>query len=132
MGIKVKLISKRRAYSESFKLELVSLFEKGKYSVLELEKLYGVKTTVIYRWIYRYSLVNKAGCRIVEMKQSSTSKVKALEQRIRELEAVVGQKQIRIDLLEEMIKVAGEELSIDIKKKSSTPPFGGSGKSGKR
>jgi hypothetical protein len=65
------------------------------------------------------------------MKQSSTAKLKAMEQRIKELEKIVGQKQIKIDFLEEMISVAKDELKIDIKKKSSTPLSGVSTK-GKR
>jgi transposase-like protein len=124
----INSIRKRREYSEEFKLELVRLFERGKFSVLQLSKLYGVGISVIYRWIYKYSPFNEPGYRIVEMKESSTNKIKAMEQRIKELEKIVGQKQIKIDFLEEMIKVANEELKIDIKKKSSTPQSGGSTK----
>jgi transposase len=128
MQAKIRVIQKRRVFSEEFKKELVRLFETGKYSVSQLDRLYGVCFCVIYRWIYKYSSFNEKGCRIIEMKQSSTSKVKELEQKIKELERLVGQKQIKIDFLEEMIDVAKEELNIDIKKKSFTPPSGGSGK----
>jgi transposase-like protein len=121
MVFKAKMIRKKRFFSEAFKKELVRLFEQGKYSVLQLSKLYGIRPSLIYLWIYKYSSFNEAGYRVIEMKQSSTSKVKALEQRIRELEKIVGQKQIKIDFLEEMISVAKEELNVDIKKKHSTP-----------
>lgn len=131
MRAQVRVIKKSRVYSESFQRELVRLFEAGKFSILQLEKLYGVRNGVIYRWIYKYSEFNKPGYRVVEMKQSSTSKLKLLEERIKELEKIVGQKQIKIDFLEEMIAVAKEELNIDIKKKSSTPRSAGSGKSAK-
>lgn len=131
MRSQVRLVKKQRVFSEEYKRELVGLFEGGKYSILQLERLYGVRKGVIYKWIYKYSQFNASGYRVIEMKQSSTSKVKALEERIKELEKIVGQKQIKIDFLEEMITVAKEELQIDIKKKSSTPPSGGSGKSGK-
>lgn len=123
---KARLLKKNRAYSEEFRKELVRLFEQGKYSVMELSRLYIVQRGLIYRWIYKYSQFNELGYRVVEMKQSSDSKVKALEKRIRELEAMVGQKQIKIEFLEEMINVASDELHIDIKKKHSTPPSGGS------
>lgn len=128
MLAKIKAIRKKRVYSESFRKELVRLFEMGKYSVLQLGRLYGVRTSLIYNWIYKYSQFNEPGYRVIEMKQSSSSKLKALEQRIKELEKIVGQKQIKIDFLEEMIIVAKEELNIDIKKKSSTPLSAGSGK----
>ena len=124
MQKKVRAIRKKRAYSEAFKRELVRLFELGKFSVPQLGKLYGIQFSVIYRWIYNYSHFNEPGYRVIEMKQSSTSKLKAMEQRIKELEKIVGQKQIKIDFLEEMITVAKEELKIDIKKKYSTPRSG--------
>lgn len=127
MKSKCRAIRKRRVFSDDFRRELVRLFEQGKYSVGQLSKLYGVRAQLIYLWIYKYSEFNKKGYRVIEMKQSSTSKVKELEQRIRELEKIVGQKQIKIDFLEEMIDVAKEELNIDIKKKSSTPQSKASG-----
>jgi transposase-like protein len=120
-----------RKYSEDFKHELVRLFESGKYSVVQLDKLYGVHFSLIYQWIYRYSHVNEKGIRIVEMKQSSTSKLKGLEQKVKHLEQMLGQKQIQIEFLEKMIEIAEKELKIDIKKKSSTPQSAGSGKSPK-
>ena len=122
MQIKVRAIRKKRVFSESFQRELVGLFELGKFSVNQLSSLYGVQISVIYRWIYKHSRFNEPGYRVIEMKKSSTSKVKEMEERIKELEKIVGQKQIKIDFLEEMILVAKEELKIDIKKKSSTPP----------
>lgn len=50
------------------------------------------------------------------MKDDSTKKLKALEQRIRELEQTVGNKQIEIDYLEKIIDIAKSELDIDIQK----------------
>lgn len=131
MAPKVKMIRKKRFFSEGFKKDVVGLFEQGKYSIPQLSRLYGVQPAVIYPWVYKYSRFNEPGYRVVEMKQSSTSKVKILEQRIRELEKIVGQKQIKIDFLEEMMAAAKEELNIDIKKKYSTPQSGGSSKSSK-
>lgn len=128
MQTKIRFIQKHRAFSEEFKKELVRLYESGRFSVTQLDRLYGVPYQSIYNWIYKYSTFNEKGARIVEMKQSSTNKVKALEQKVKDLERLLGQKQIKIDFLEEMIDVAKEELNIDIKKKSSTPPSGGSEK----
>lgn len=132
MLLNKRLIQKRRVYSDEFRRELVRLFESGKYSVLQLDKLYGASFALIYKWIYKYSSINEKGYRIVEMKQSSTSRIKELEQKIKDLERLVGQKQIKIDFLEEMIDVAKEELNIDIKKKSSTPQSDDSAKKEKR
>lgn len=120
MKTNVRKIRKKRIYSEAFKKELVSLFESGQYSVPQLEKLYGVTNNNIYGWIYKYSTFNQKGARVVEMKDSHTNKLKELENKVKQLEQIVGQKQIKIDYLEKMIAIADEELKIDIKKNSDT------------
>jgi len=132
MKANLKQIRKIRRYSEEFKKEIVSLFESGKFSVLQLERLYGIDNVLIYRWIYKYSTFNQQGFRIVEMKESSTNKVKELEQKVRELEQAVGQKQIKIDYLEKMMEIAKTELNIDIKKNFSTPQSTGSANTRKK
>jgi transposase len=126
MKANVKLIRKKRSYSEDFKRSIVKEFESGKFSVPQLERLHNIGNPLIYRWIYKYSTSNERGQRIVEMKDSSTQKLKALEQRVKELEQIVGKKQIEIDYLEKMIDVAKEELQIDIKKNFNTPQSTGS------
>ena len=113
MKANIKNVRKNRHYSEDFKREIVSVFESGKLSVLQLEKLYGISNSLIYNWIYKYSTFNEKGIRVVEMKSSSIEKLKQLQQKIKELEQVVGQKQIKIDYLEKMIDIAKEDLKID-------------------
>ena len=126
MRANLRKLQKQRVYSDEFKREIVSLFESGKFSVLQLEKLYGVSDSAIYRWIYKFSTFNEKGIRIVEMKESSTNKLKELEEKVRQLERIVGQKQIQIDFLEKMIDIAKEDLQIDIKKNYNTQPSNGS------
>jgi len=121
MKANFKKLRKHRRYSDSFKKQLVSDFESGKYSVLQLERLHGIKKPTIYSWIYKFSTFNEKGYRVVEMKDSTTNKVKDLEYRIKELEAALGRKQIIVDYLETMIDVAKEDLNIDIKKNYATP-----------
>ena len=52
---------------------------------------------------------------------------KELEKKVKELEAVVGRKQMEIDFLDKLIEVANDELDIDIKKKLYTKPSTGIG-----
>jgi transposase-like protein len=126
MKANLKHLRKRRHYSEEFKREIVSIFESGKLSVLQIQKLYGVNNGSVYNWIYKFSTFNEKGFRIVEMKESNIEKMKELELKVRELEQAVGQKQIKIDYLEKMIDIANDELKIDIKKNSSTQQSTGS------
>lgn len=123
-----KKIQKSRVYCDGFKKQLVREYESGKFSVGELSRLHGVPFQTIYRWIYKYSHFNERGYRVVEMKDSSHKKVKELEDRIKELERAVGQKQIMIDYLETMMDVAKDELGLDIKKNFGTPQSKGSAK----
>ena len=132
MRANLRKINKRRVYSEGFKKKMVRDFESGRFSALELTKLHRISESTVYRWIYKFSTFNEQGARVVEMKQSSLQKVRELEKRIKELEAMVGRKQIMIDYLETMMEVAKDELDIDIKKNYSTPRSQGSGKNPKK
>ena len=128
MKTNIRTIRKKRVYTEEFKRSIVKEFESGKTSVLQLEKLYGVHNVSIYHWIYKFSKFNEKGYRIIEMKESSEHKIRDLEKKIKELQCMVGMKQIKIDYLEKMIDLAQEEYKIEIKKNSGTPPSGTSGK----
>ena len=132
MKANIKTIRKKRVYSKEFKKRLVEEFERGKYSVPQIEKLHGICNANLYRWIYKYSTFNAEGYRIIEMKKSSTSKIKQLQDKVKELERMVGQKQIMIDYYEKMIEIAKDELDIDLKKNSDTPQSSGSDKTKKR
>jgi transposase len=121
MKANITKIQKRRQFSKDFKRKLVSEFESGKYSVAELGRLHKIQFQVLYKWIYKFSNFQEQGYRVVEMTESSNNKVKDLELKIRELERVVGQKQLTIDYLNTMMEVAKDELDIDIKKKFGTP-----------
>jgi len=128
MKANIRLIKKHRKFSEEFKKNLVMEFEKGMFSVPQLEKLHRISNKSIYRWIYKYSTFNEKGFRIIEMKQSSSQKVKELEKHIKELERTVDLKQIKIDYLDKMIEIAKDELNIDIKKNFDTLQSPGSEK----
>ena len=66
------------------------------------------------------------------MKDSTSKRVRDLENKVKELERMVGQKQITIDYLEKMIEIAKDEFQIDIKKNYNTPQSTGSGETGKK
>ncbi len=132
MDKNVKLLKSPRKFSEDFKRRVVSEYEKGSLSVLQLSRLYNVSNVQIYNWIYKFSNFNEKGFRVVEMKDSQSLKFKELEQRIKDLERYVGQKQMMIEYLEKMIDLAKEDLNIDIKKNYATPQSVGSKKTTKK
>lgn len=132
MKANIKQLKKFKRYSIDFKKQIVKEFESGKFSVLQLEKLHGISNASIYKWIYQYSNYNEKDYRVIEMKKSSIKKVKYLEAKVKELERIVGSKQIMIDYLEKMMEIAKEELDIDIKKNFGTQQSNGSKKTGKK
>ena len=132
MKANLKKLRKRRIFADEFKQSLVKEFDTGQFSVNELGRLHGIADTVIYRWIYKFSTFNQKGYRIIEMKESSNKKLKDLEQKVKNLEQIVGKKQIMIDYLEKMMEIAKDELDIDIKKNFNTSQSAGSGKTKKK
>lgn len=128
----VRILKSPRKFTDEFKRYVVKEYEQGSMSVYQLSAFYNVATTQIYDWIYKFSIFNEKGSRIVEMKDSQFSKLQEMEQRIKELEQNVGQKQIMIEYLEKMIDIAKQELNIDIKKNYATPQSIGSKKMSKK
>lgn len=128
MKVNLKKVKSQRQFTSDFKKVIVSEFESGKYSVNQLSKLHGIAEQSIYQWIHKFSTFNEKGFRIIEMKDSTSKKFKDLENKVKELERMVGQKQIKIDYLEKMIEIAKEQFDMDIKKNSDTPQSSGSGK----
>ncbi len=67
---------------------------------------------------------------VVEAK-SDTKKIKALKDRIKELERVVGQKQLLLEFKDKMIEIAESTYGINIKKKVSSKLSSGTTSTGK-
>lgn len=117
-------IGKNRNFSEKFKRDIVKGIESSKFSVREISQLYGVSTTAVYKWIYKYSLLYQRGYRQIVEPMSSSNKIKELQATIKELERVIGTKQIQIDYLEKLIEISEKDYGVDIKKKGSRPISG--------
>lgn len=114
-----------RYFSEEFKKEKVRELENNLSEIRDICKEYAVTRTSVYKWIYKYSAMRKKGVRQVIEIESDTKKLQALRERLRELERIIGQKQLLIDFQEKVIEMAEEEYHVDIKKK-----FGGKSCSG--
>jgi hypothetical protein len=63
---------------------------------------------------------------VVESK-SDTKKIQFLESRIKELERIVGQKQILIEFQDKMMEIAEQTYEVDIKKKLGSKLSSGTG-----
>jgi transposase-like protein len=107
----------QRFFSEEFKKGKVREIERNISSVSDICKTYSVSRTSIYKWIYKYSAMAKKQVRQVVEAKSDTLKIKALEERIKELERIVGQKQLLLEFKDKMIEIAEATYNVDIKKK---------------
>ena len=100
----------------AFKLEKVDLLDSGKISVREICEIYGVSETAVYKWKRKYSKLERSERMVVE-KISEELKNKELLHRIKELEQIVGKKQIELDYYKTAIEEITEEVGEDLLKK---------------
>lgn len=122
----------QRYFSDDFKKKVVRDIERNLVTVTQVAREYQVSKTAVYKWIFKYSAMRKKAIRQVVEAKSDTVKIARLREEVRDMERLVGQKQIRIDFLEKMIELAELEYGIDIKKKFSSTSSSGSGHTGKR
>ena len=105
-----------RHFSEAFKKEKVQLILERKVTIAQISELYKVSRTAVYNWVYKYSHIERQVITVVQM-ESEEQKTKMLLNRVAELERIIGQKQLEIDLNEQVFEVLKEELGYDVKKK---------------
>jgi len=108
-----------RNFSEDFKRKKVSELERNLVTVSELCREYQVSRTSLYKWIYLYSKMRKKGVKQVVEAKSDSRKLVQMKAEIKELQRIVGEKQILLDFKDKMIEIAEEQYGIEIKKKFS-------------
>ncbi|HQU40997.1 MAG: transposase [Saprospiraceae bacterium] len=117
-----------RYFSESFRKKKVREIERNQTTVREVSKEYDVSTTSVYKWLYKYSKLYQRDLKQVVEPMSDTRKIKALQEKIKELEQLVGQKQIMLEFYEKMMDLAEQEYGIPFKKKRGSTPSSGIGR----
>ena len=86
-----------------------------------------MSATAVYRWLYKYSPHHQPKCTLVVQMDSEQSKNSALQQRIAELERIIGQKQLEVDFLNKLLEIGSKEMGFDLKKSFSSTPSSGTG-----
>jgi len=110
----------RRSFSAEFRRKKVEEIECKISTVSEISREYQVTRAAVYKWVAQYSSTMKKKERLIVEAESDTRKLAAFQQRIAELERLLGQKQIQLEFMEKIIDIAEETYQVDIKKK-----FGG-------
>lgn len=125
---KVKLeIRQRRIFSEAFKKARVKELVEKRITVKQLQRMYEVSSTSVYKWLYQYSPHHDQKTTLVVQMESEAERNKYLLQQVADLERVVGRKQMEIDFLNKLLEIGSEELGFDLKKNFSTRLSNGSG-----
>jgi hypothetical protein len=74
--------------------------------------------------------MRKRGVKQVVEAKSDSKKILALREQVRELERIIGEKQIKLDFQEKMIELAERSYKVDIKKKFTSKLSSGTGQKG--
>ena len=121
---------RRRIFSEEFKQKKVREIEQKITTIAEVSREYEVRASNVSKWLTQYSPNRMKSVRTIVESESDTRKLFDLQQKIAELERVIGQKQLLIDFQEKMMELAEQEYGIDIKKKFERKPLSGTGSIG--
>ena len=119
-----------RFFSPEFKKKRIQELENNLVTISDICKTHKVSRTSVYKWLYKYSNMAQRHERQVVEAKSDTKKIQFLEDRIKELEQIIGQKQVLIEFQDKMIEIAESTYEVDIKKKLGTKLSSGTGKTG--
>jgi len=119
-----------RYFSPELKRKKVREIERNISSIAEICREYQVSRTSVSKWINKYSNMKKRGLKQVIEAKSDTRKIQQLKDQLKELERVIGRKQLLIDFQQKAIELAEKEYNIDIKKKFGKNPSYGTGTTG--
>jgi len=121
---------RRRIFSKEFKQKKVREIEQKITTIAEVSREYEVRASNVSKWLTQYSPNRMKSVRTIVESESDTRKLFDLQQKIAELERIIGQKQLLIDFQAKMMELAEQEYGIDIKKKFERKPLSGTGSIG--
>lgn len=104
-------------YSEAFKLKVVEEYERGAYSLDELQRRYGIGgNCTIAKWIRKMGRNEFLGRKVVVMGIEEQSEIQKLKEEVKQLQKIVSHQKIEVLALESLFEVAGEEFGESFKK----------------
>ena len=115
----------KRYFSEDFRRARVKEYEQGKISVVEISRAYQVSRGAVYKWIHKYSTQYQKGIVKVVEQKSETKKRLALEQKVKELERLIGQQQVQIKYYEKLLELVSAHYEVDFEKNSAWKSLAG-------
>lgn len=122
-------LREQRVFSEAIKRKTVKDIEAGRCTILQASRELNVSSTAIYKWLKLFSRYLEKKQRMVVEDESEAYRSSELEKKVKELERIIGQKQMEIDLLNKIIELASGTYKTDLKKNLSKKGSSGSGSS---
>lgn len=129
MNNKIKskfVIKESRIFSEELKKLVVKSLIDGRTNIKQIMAEHQVSAQSVYKWLYKYSPGHESKPILVVQMKSEATKNHELQQRLGELERIVGQKQLEIDYLNKLLEIGSKELDFDLKKNFSSKLSNGS------
>lgn len=120
-------LRERRIFSEAFKKSKVKELIEKQITVIQLSRLYGVSRPAIYKWLHQYSPEYRGRTTLVVQMESESYKTQRLQEKVAELERIIGQKQLEIDFLNKLLEISSEEIGYDLKKNLNSRLSNGTG-----
>ena len=117
-------------YSIGFKQQVIQQLEPGRFgSISEAKEHFGIRGDyTIQRWLRKYGR-NHLCAKVVRVeKLNEKNQIRELKKQLRQLKEALGQTQAEKIIGEEFLKIACEQLGLDIenfKKKADTAQFMG-------
>ncbi len=106
-----------KKYSQAFKHQVVQEYESGA-SIYQLMQKYGIGSHLtIQRWVEKYSREGYRTETVIIQNREDQLEVKAMKQRVSQLEQAVAELVLENRMLSSIIEVASASLEIDLKKK---------------
>jgi transposase-like protein len=105
-----------KRYSEAFKHQVVREYETG-VSIYHLQQKYGIGShKTVQRWIKRYGRAGYRAELVVIQTVDDQLEVKAMKQRIVELERALADSVLETQMLRSTLERAEQALGMDLKK----------------
>lgn len=98
-------VQRRRRWSTAEKIRLVDESQQPGSSVSFVARRYGLSPSLLFRWKRR---MLEGGHQAVQADEElvATSRVRALERRVRDLERLLGRKTMEVEILKEALDLA--------------------------
>lgn len=102
---------RRRRYTANEKLALVDATMQPGMTVSAVARQHGVSPSLLFKW---RQLMSQGGQVAVKADEDvvAASKLRDLEQRVRELERLLGRKTLEVEVLKEALNVAREKKPV--------------------